>query len=80
MRSYLALELHSSVWGWPGEAALANVDLIPDPHWGWSSRKKSIAGPDSAGEVAYRPPLDYPILGSNSFRNTVCSYASTITE
>ncbi|MFK8050456.1 MAG: Rieske 2Fe-2S domain-containing protein [Halioglobus sp.] len=37
IRSYPAIERHGYVWVWPGEATLANADLIPDLHWARSS-------------------------------------------
>lgn len=33
IRSYPVIERHGYVWVWPGEAALAKQELIPDLHW-----------------------------------------------
>lgn len=33
IRSYPTIERHGYVWVWPGDAALAKPELIPDLHW-----------------------------------------------
>ncbi len=33
VRSYPVIERHRLVWVWPGDAEMANPDLVPDLHW-----------------------------------------------
>lgn len=58
IRSYPAVERHGYVWVWPGEAALANQELIPDLHWARS--------PDWAfGGGRFNIACDYRLLIDN---------------
>ncbi|MDH3992327.1 MAG: aromatic ring-hydroxylating dioxygenase subunit alpha [Gammaproteobacteria bacterium] len=58
IRSYPAVERHGYVWVWPGEASLANADLIPDLHWARS--------PDWAfGGGMFNIRCDYRLLIDN---------------
>ncbi|MFK7828690.1 MAG: Rieske 2Fe-2S domain-containing protein [Congregibacter sp.] len=58
IQSYPALERHGYIWVWPGVAALANADLIPDLHWARS--------PDWAfGGGMFHIQCDYRLLIDN---------------
>lgn len=58
IRSFPAVERHGFVWVWPGDAALASADLIPNLHWARS--------PDWAfGGGMFNIRCDYRLLIDN---------------
>lgn len=58
IQTYPAIERHGYIWVWPGDAELANADLIPDLHWARS--------PDWAfGGGMFHIRCDYRLLIDN---------------